>query len=128
MIKNAAFAGGCFWHIQEEFDKLEGVVKTTVGYSGGELKNPNYEQVLTGKIGYAESVEVEYDDKKINYRQLVDFFWKIHNPTTLNQQGFDVGSNYRSVIFYYDSEQKKIAEDSKKNEEKKLGKKLSLKL
>ncbi len=109
----AVFGAGCFWGVQAVFGELEGVVKVTSGYMGGITKNPSYEEVCTDKTGHAEVVEVEYDPKKISYQQFLDGFWDIHDPTTMNRQGPDVGTQYRSVIFYYTLEQKKAAEASK---------------
>ncbi|MFC1767987.1 bifunctional methionine sulfoxide reductase B/A protein [Candidatus Margulisiibacteriota bacterium] len=116
--KKASFAAGCFWHVEEEFRKLEGVINATVGYSGGDAKNPTYERVCQGDTGHAETVLVEYDPAKISYNELLDAFWGLHDPTTPNRQGPDVGEQYRSVIFYHNDEQKEAAITSKK----KLGK------
>ena len=112
-IQFAYFALGCFWHAQEEFDKIKGVVKTTVGYSGGHTQNPTYSEVGSGKTRHAETIEIEFDDAVVSYEELLNIFWRIHDPTTLNRQGADVGTNYRSIIFYLNSEQKEIAEKSK---------------
>lgn len=120
--KKAIFAGGCFWHIQEEFDNVPGVVKTTVGYTGGTTKNPTYKEVSSGKTGHAEAIEVIYDEDKVSYEQLLDAFWDMHDPTQMNRQGFDIGTNYRSAIFYVNEKQKKLAEKSKKKESKNYGK------
>jgi peptide methionine sulfoxide reductase msrA/msrB len=105
----AAFAAGCFWGSQEDFEKVPGVVNTTVGYMGGTLKNPTYEDVCTDKTGHAETVLVEYDPAKVTYDQLLNVFWTHHDPTTPNRQGPDSGTQYRSVVFYYTPEQKKDA-------------------
>ena len=110
----ATFAAGCFWGVEEAFAKTKGVIKTEVGYTGGAFDNPTYEDVKTDKTGHAEAVRVEYDPTKISYEELLALFWKIHDPTTPNRQGPDVGSQYRSVIFYHTPEQKKAAEKSKK--------------
>ncbi|MDH5463649.1 MAG: peptide-methionine (S)-S-oxide reductase MsrA [Nitrosopumilus sp.] len=109
----ATFGAGCFWHVEDLLDKTKGVKSTKVGYIGGQLPNPTYEEVCTDKTGHAEAVEVEYDPDEISYQELLDVFWKNHNPTTLNRQGPDVGIQYRSAIFYHNEEQKKIAEKSK---------------
>src|SRR3972149_7374562 len=119
----AVLGGGCFWHIEYAFSELKGVLSTAAGYMGGdEKKYPNvtYEQASSGRTGFAEVVQIEFDSDKISYKNLLDFFWKEHNPTTLNRQGPDVGTNYRSVIFYYTPEQKKIAEKSKDTAQKAL--------
>ncbi len=109
----ATFGAGCFWHVEDLLAKTKGVKSTKVGYAGGQLSNPTYEEVCTDKTGHAESVEVEYDPDEISYDELVNVFWNNHNPTTLNRQGPDVGIQYRSVIFYHSDEQKETAEKSK---------------
>jgi peptide-methionine (S)-S-oxide reductase len=114
-MEKATFGAGCFWHIEEAFRHLKGVTSTTVGYMGGTLKNPTYEDVCTDKTGHAEVLEVTYDPAKISYNDLLSVFWDIHDPTTKNRQGPDVGTQYRSVIFYRTLEQKTAAETSKKN-------------
>ena len=114
----ATFAAGCFWHVEDLLSKTKGVKSTQVGYIGGQLPNPTYEEVCTDKTGHAEAVEVEYDPDEISYEKLLDVFWNNHNPTTLNRQGPDVGIQYRSVIFYHNDEQKEIAEISKQKLDK----------
>ncbi len=109
-LAKAAFGAGCFWGSQEDFEKVPGVIDTTVGYMGGTLKNPTYEDVCTDQTGHAETVLIEYDPTKVTYAQLLDVFWANHDPTTPNRQGPDVGTQYRSVIFYYTPEQKAAAE------------------
>ena len=109
----ATFGAGCFWHVEDLLSKTKGVKSTKVGYTGGQLPNPTYEEVCTDKTGHAEAVEVEYDPDEISYGELLDVFWNNHNPTTLNRQGPDVGIQYRSAIFYHNDEQKEIAERSK---------------
>lgn len=123
----ATFAGGCFWCMESPFDKLDGVLSTTSGYSGGHVENPTYEQVSTGETGHAEAVKIKYDPKKISYEKLLDVFWRQINPTTVNQQFVDHGSQYRSVIFYHNDAQKKAAEatrDALLKENKYSGKKI----
>ncbi len=114
----ATFGAGCFWHVEDLLSKTKGVKSTKVGYIGGQLPNPTYEEVCTDKTGHAEAVEVEYDPDEISYEVLLDVFWNNHNPTTLNRQGPDVGIQYRSAIFYHNDEQKEIAEKSKQTIEK----------
>lgn len=117
-LEKATFAGGCFWCMQPPYDKLEGVVSTTVGYTGGTKPNPTYEEVCTGKTGHAEAVEIVYDRSKVSYAQLLDLFWKSIDPTTLNQQFADKGTQYRTAVFYHNGEQKKLAAASKEAFEK----------
>jgi len=118
-MEKATFGAGCFWHVEETFRHLKGVLSTTVGYTGGTLKNPTYEDVCTDKTGHAEVVELTYDPKIITYAELLMVFWDIHDPTTKNRQGPDVGTQYRSAIFYHSPEQQTTAELSKKNLEQK---------
>lgn len=113
----ATFGAGCFWGVEETFRKLPGVSNTTVGYMGGNKENPTYEEVCTDKTGHAEVVQIEFDPAQIRYEELLEVFWNNHNPTTLNRQGPDVGTQYRSVIFYHDEEQKRIAEASKQQQD-----------
>jgi peptide-methionine (S)-S-oxide reductase len=111
--QKATFGAGCFWGVEETFRKLDGVTNTTVGYAGGLMENPTYEDVCTDQTGHAEVVQVEFDPAKVSYQQLLDLFWTNHDPTTPNRQGPDVGKQYRSVIFYHSPEQKAEAEESK---------------
>ena len=112
-MEKATFGAGCFWHVEEAFRHLKGVLSTTVGYIGGTLKNPSYEDICTDKTGHAEALEITYDPKIITYEELLNVFWDIHDPTTKNQQGPDVGTQYRSAIFYHTLAQKTAAECSK---------------
>ena len=111
----ATFGAGCFWHVEDLLSKTKGVTSTAVGYIGGKLPNPTYEEVCTDQTGHAEAVEVEFNPDEISYEKLLDIFWHNHNPTTLNRQGPDVGNQYRSAIFYHDETQKEIAEKSKQS-------------
>lgn len=111
--QKAIFAAGCFWGIQKSFDSLDGVLETTVGYIGGKRENPSYEQVCIGATGHAEAIEIIFDSEKISYIDLLNHFFEIHDPTQIDRQGPDVGSQYRSEIFYTDSEQKETAENLK---------------
>jgi peptide methionine sulfoxide reductase msrA/msrB len=109
----ATFAAGCFWGVEAILSKIDGVLETTVGYTGGHLENPNYEQVCAGQTGHAEAVRVKYDPGIVSYEKLLDYFWRLHDPTTLNRQGYDVGTQYRSAIFYHNDSQREAAEKSK---------------
>lgn len=111
-MEKATFAAGCFWGVEEAFRVLDGVTATAAGYMGGTVDNPTYEMVCSGETGHAEVVEIEYDPQIVSFEQLLDRFWAKHNPTTLNRQGWDVGTQYRSAIFYHSEEQKKAAEES----------------
>ena len=111
-MEKAVFGAGCFWHIQDKFKTVNGVMSTSVGYSGGNIKSPTYEQVCTGNTGHAEVVEIDYDPKVVTYSELLNVFWSCHNPTTKDRQGPDIGHQYRSVIYYLNDEQKDLAVDS----------------
>jgi len=117
-METATLAGGCFWCTEAIFKRLKGIESVTSGYSGGTIENPSYEQVSTGRTGYAEAIQIKFDSKIIPYGKILDVFWHTHNPTTLNQQGNDIGTQYRSVIFYNGQKQQEIAEKSKEALEK----------
>ena len=112
-MEKALFAAGCFWGVEETFRKLPGVKRTEVGYSGGNTHNPTYETVCVGDTNHAEVVMVEYNENEISFEDILDHFWKCHDPTTLNRQGPDIGTQYRSAIFYFNDFQKKISNESK---------------
>ncbi|MBX5455701.1 MAG: peptide-methionine (S)-S-oxide reductase MsrA [Thermogemmatispora sp.] len=112
-LELATLAGGCFWCTEAVFKRVKGVESVTPGYAASQVPNPSYEQVCSGKTGAAEAVQIRYDPRVISYEQLLDIFWHIHDPTTLNRQGNDVGTQYRSAIFYHDDEQRRIALASK---------------
>ena len=113
-MQKATFAAGCFWGVEAAFRQVDGIVETTVGYTGGQLQQPSYEQVCSGTTGHAEAVDVEFDPAKVSYEQLLDVFWQCHNPTQFNRQGPDVGTQYRSAVFYHNSEQQTVADESKR--------------
>lgn len=123
-LEKAVFAAGCFWGVEAEFKKIKGVVKTIVGYTGGWTKNPSYEDVCTDKTGHAESVLVEFDADIVSYDELLDVFWSVHNPCSLNRQGLDIGTQYRSAVFYFNEEQHRKALISKEKQEIRLEKKV----
>ena len=123
-MKKAMFGAGCFWGVEYNFSKLEGVSEVVSGYSGGKTSNPTYEQVCSNSTEHAEVVMIDYDETVISYEDLLDSFWKKHDPTTLNRQGLDIGNQYRSAIFYYDEEQKELAQKSLDEFQKKLNKKI----
>lgn len=112
-LETATFGAGCFWCTEAVFQQINGIVSVEPGYAGGEVLKPGYEEVCTGKTGHAEVAQIEFDPSVITYEELLQVFWHVHNPTTLNRQGADIGTQYRSVIFYHNEEQKRIAEKSK---------------
>jgi len=115
--KKATFGAGCFWGVESAFRQLDGVTRTRVGYTGGRLENPTYEDVCSHTTGHAEVVEVSYDPEVVSYERLLDVFWGKHDPTQLNRQGWDIGDQYRSVIFFHDQEQQEEALRSKASEQ-----------
>lgn len=117
-METATLAGGCFWCTEAIFKRLKGVETVTSGYSGGNVKNPSYEQVCSGKTGHAEAIQIRFDPKIISFEKLLEVFFKLHNPTTLNQQGADYGTQYRSAIFYHSQSQEKTAEKLKTSMQK----------
>ncbi|AKD04160.1 peptide-methionine (S)-S-oxide reductase MsrA [Pontibacter korlensis] len=114
-MNTATFGNGCFWCTEAVFQQLGGVEKVMPGYAGGHIENPTYKQVCSGTTGHAEVLQITYDPEKVNYEELLEVFWKTHDPTTLNRQGNDVGTQYRSIIFYHNEEQKKLAEKYKQD-------------
>jgi peptide-methionine (S)-S-oxide reductase len=112
-MAKATFAAGCFWGVEEAFRQIKGVTSTTVGFTGGTLKNPTYQDVCSGRTGHAEAVEVEFDPAVVSYEQLLSVFWQSHDPTTMNRQGPDVGTQYRSGIYFHDATQEASARGSK---------------
>ncbi len=109
-LEKATFGAGCFWCVETLFQEVKGVQKVLSGYEGGALKNPTYKDICTGTTGHAEVIQIEYDPSVVTYKKLLEIFWEVHDPTTLNRQGNDVGTQYRSVIFYHNDQQKKEAE------------------
>ena len=114
-IEQATFGAGCFWCVEAVFEQLDGVIDVRSGYTGGTTENPTYEDICTGKTGHAEVIQIDFDPSLISYENLLDIFWKSHDPTTLNRQGADTGTQYRSAIFYHTEKQKETADNSKEN-------------
>ena len=120
-LEKATFGAGCFWCVEAVFERLDGVRSVVAGYAGGTTPDPTYEEVCTGRTGHAEVAQVTFDPAKVTFDQLLDLFWRSHDPTTLNRQGADVGTQYRSVIFFHDEGQKKAAEESKASAARQFG-------
>ena len=116
--ETATLVGGCFWCVEAVFQRIEGVISVKPGYAGGNVKNPTYKQICTGNTGHAEVAKIEFDPSKITYSQILNVFWQSHDPTTLNRQGNDVGTQYRSVIFFHNESQEEIAKKSKVDADK----------
>lgn len=119
-VNKATFAAGCFWNVEAAFAKIDGVVSASVGYTGGKTRNPTYREVCTDKTGHAEAVEVSFEPTKVSYEKLLDVFWNCHDPTQMNGQGPDEGTQYRSAIFYHSKKQQQEAEKSKQAWQKKM--------
>src|SRR5512133_2718661 len=117
-LQLATFAAGCFWGVEEAFRKIKGVKSTMVGYTGGRFNNPTYRDVCTDKTGHAEAIQVQFDPNEVSYEDLLSVFWSVHDPTTKNRQGPDIGSQYRSIIAYHSSEQELLAKKSKEDLER----------
>jgi peptide-methionine (S)-S-oxide reductase len=117
-LETATFGAGCFWGVEETFRQVDGVVSTTVGYLGGNYPNPSYKDVCSGKTGHAEVVQITYDPSRVTYEELLDIFWRSHDPTTLNRQGPDVGLQYRSAVFFHTPEQEAAARRSKEEQDR----------
>lgn len=119
-MEKAVFAAGCFWGVEAVFQELDGVVDTTVGYTGGKTDDPTYKEICSKETGHAEAIEIVYDPSRVSYDELLAYFWRLHDPTTMNRQGPDKGTQYRSAVFYYTPEQKAAAEKIKAESQKKV--------
>jgi peptide-methionine (S)-S-oxide reductase len=122
MTEKATFAAGCFWGVEVEFRNIEGVTDAQVGYTGGTTEQPSYKEVCSGRTGHAEAVEVTFDPTEVAYEELVDAFWRLHDPTQVNRQGWDIGSQYRSAIFTHSPEQARVAAESKARAQERVSK------
>jgi len=116
--ETATLAAGCFWCVEAVFENVEGVKSVVSGYTGGDTQDPTYQQVCSGRTGHAEAVQIEFDPETVSFSELLDLFWRMHDPTTPNRQGADVGTQYRSAVFYHSEEQKRVAEESKRKLDK----------
>jgi methionine-S-sulfoxide reductase len=127
-MEKALIGAGCFWGIEKFYSEITGVIDTKVGYSGGNTNNPTYQDVCSGETNHAEVVLINYDESIISYEEIIKYFWECHDPTQLNQQGYDVGTQYRSVIYYFNDQQKNIAEKSRKSFQEKIQKNIMTKI
>ncbi len=127
-MEKALIGAGCFWGIEKFYSEITGVIDTKVGYSGGNTNNPTYQDVCSGETNHAEVVLINYDESIISYEEIIKYFWECHDPTQLNQQGHDVGTQYRSVIYYFNDQQKNIAEKSRKSFQEKIQKNIMTKI
>ena len=118
--RNATLGGGCFWCVEAVYERMPGILSVTSGYAGGQTENPTYDDICTGKTGHAEVVQIEYNPEKISYEKIIDLFWNAHDPTTLNRQGADVGTQYRSIILTGDDDEARIAKESKERAQAKF--------
>lgn len=127
-MEKATFAAGCFWQVEADFRNIPGVTKTLAGYTGGHTESPTYKEVCSDRTGHAEAVEIEFDPTQVSYEELVDKFWSIHDPTQVNRQGPDFGSQYRTEIFFHSDEQEKVATASKERAESRIGRPIATRI
>lgn len=120
-VETATLGGGCFWCVEAVYERFEGVIAVRSGYAGGDTPDPAYKEVCSGETGHAEVIQIDFDPAVSSYRDIIDLFWEAHDPTTLNRQGADVGTQYRSIILYHNDEQKRIAEESKRDAQERIG-------
>ncbi len=120
-VETATLGGGCFWCVEAVYERFEGVIAVRSGYAGGDTPDPTYKEVCSGETGHAEVIQIDFDPAVSSYRDIIDLFWEAHDPTTLNRQGADVGTQYRSIILYHNDEQKRIAEESKRDAQERIG-------